>query len=234
MAAIFLFSICAIMIELFGASKLHKLRKFSFYILRLILDIVSPVLIIPTSSLFGISIRNLVLFKDKLNWIYLFCGLIMYIIFIIYTYISLTILTHSTCITKTLLSTFNLKLPLFLPIISSLFVIFQCVFSLFNFWAMLIVHLTHMAISIFVFLPMIYLIFHTKLANIIFIGVTLSTWLNDIIFLALHIISPPIEENKSNFHFFYISGPCNSINFSCFVDCCIILLCNNSIHENFE
>lgn len=36
MAAIFAFSIAAIMVELFGSSRLHRLRKVSFYFLRLI------------------------------------------------------------------------------------------------------------------------------------------------------------------------------------------------------
>lgn len=204
MAAIFAFSIAAIMVELFGSSRLHRLRKVSFYFLRLILDIISPIMVIPTASLFGISIRNLVLFKDKINWIYLFCSLIMYVIYVIYLYVC------SFCITKTLLCTFNLRIPLLLPIVSSLFVISQCIFSLFNYWAMTIVQLSHAVISFIVFLPMIYLIFHTKIANIIFIGVTMSTWFNDIIFVILHYISPPADKIDGNiqskFHFYYITG----------------------------
>lgn len=207
---IFVISLFNILIQKFGLTKLHMLRKINFYIVRFIIDIISPIMIIPTSALIGISIRNLVLSNDKLNWIYLICGFIMYIVFLLYMYISLTIMNQSTCISMNLLSSFTIKLPLLFPAIASFFVILQCIFSLFNYWAMVIIQLSHIAICILTFYQLIYLIFHLKIANIIFIGVILSTCFNDIIFTTLHFIQPPSKNDTDSIHkklyFFYISG----------------------------
>lgn len=92
LCAVFAFSIFAISSEQLGAFKLHALRKMSYYTLRLGFTILSPTILIPISAYFGCSIRNLGLNGSSLNWIFLFLGLIMYIIFIIYSYIGIMVL----------------------------------------------------------------------------------------------------------------------------------------------
>ena len=210
MIIIFAISLFNLSVQMFGLHRLHLLRKINFYLIRFIIDIISPIMIIPTSAFVGISIRNLVISNDKLNWIYLICGIIMYTIFLIYFYISLILLNQSTCISMTLFSSFNIRIPLFLPVISSFFVILQCIFSLFSYWAMVIVQFSHIAICVFAFYSLIYLIFHTKIANIVFTSVVLSTCFNDIIFVLLHYIPSPLKSYDDSIHekinFYYISG----------------------------
>ena len=182
LCATFAFSIFAISSEVLGAFRLHTLRKISYYTLRLGFTILSPTMLIPISGLFGVSIRNLGLNGSNINWIFMFLSLIMYIIFIIYSYIGIIVLNQSTCITKTTLSSFDIKIPLLLEIICSFSVISQSIFSLFSGWAIVIVQLSHIAVGIIAFRKMFYLVFHSKMANIMIIGVTISTWINDIIF----------------------------------------------------
>lgn len=210
LCGVFVFSIFAISFETLGAFRLNTLRKISYYTLRLGFTIASPAMLIPISAFFGISIRNLSLGGPKTNWIYLFLGIIMYVIFIVYSYVGLMVLNQSTCITKTALSSFDIKIPLLIAVICSISVIFQCIFSLFSHWAMVVVQLSHIVISIVAFKDMRYLIFHSKFANVLFIGVTISTWLNDVIFSVLHFIPPPSESNNGITHtkiyFFYMTG----------------------------
>lgn len=209
-ASFFAFSVFLMIFEKFGISH-HKIRKLIYHIIRFAIDIVSPVMLIPTGAVFGTSIRNLFLKGDKLNWIYLFVSFILYFVFLLYTYIGFTILNQSTCIVITPFSSFCIKLSIFLPIVCSLFLVFQCICSLFQYWALVIVQLSHLVVSVIVFYPMCYLYFHHKFANIFFNGVTLSTWLNDINFTILFFISPP-SKNVNNdavsdkLHFYYLIG----------------------------
>ncbi|KAK8833926.1 hypothetical protein M9Y10_005815 [Tritrichomonas musculus] len=200
---IFIISTIVILIVIFGSSRHHKLRKFLFLVVRVIIDIISPVMVIPLSSIIGNSIRNLVLSSNKANWAYLFIGLIIYIIFLVYTFVGYMLLNSSNCISMTLLSSFNIKLVLFLPTISSIFVILQCVFSLFDGWAMIIVQLTHILVGVFIFYQMYYLVFHSEVGNVIFIGVTLSTWINDIGYTILYFIPTPKSNGNNGF---YLAG----------------------------
>ena len=208
LCATFAFSIFAISSEVLGAFRLHTLRKISYYTLRLGFTILSPTMLIPISGLFGVSIRNLGLNGSNINWIFMFLSLIMYIIFIIYSYIGIIVLNQSTCITKTTLSSFDIKIPLLLEIICSFSVISQSIFSLFSGWAIVIVQLSHIAVGIIAFRKMFYLVFHSKMANIMIIGVTISTWINDIIFSILYFIPQPSNNNSksSSFHIYYYLG----------------------------
>lgn len=75
---------------------------------------------------------------------------------------------------------------------------------------MIIVQLSHIFVSAIAFWKMFYLGFHSKMANIMIIGVTISTWINDIIFSILYFISQPSNNNgkssNSNFHIYYYLG----------------------------
>ncbi|KAK8835915.1 hypothetical protein M9Y10_040294 [Tritrichomonas musculus] len=208
--AFLVISVLIIIIEFFGASHYHKTMKLVFHIFRFMLDIISPIMVIPASAVIGLSIRNLILNGNKLNWVYLFVGLILLVIYLLYSYISLMLLNQSTCLIVTPFSSFNIKLSLFFVSVCSLFLLFQCIFSLFHYWAMVIVQLSHLVVSIISFYPMCYLQFHSKYANIFFNGITLSTWVNDVIFAILYFI-PPVSAKSGNvdsnkLHFYYMCG----------------------------
>lgn len=204
--AIFIVATFFILLEIFGNISHHKIKKISFLIVRFIINIISPVMLIPLSAIVGNSIRNLVLTNDTINWIYLFLGIIFYFCFLIYSYVGFMISNGSTVISLTLFSSFDIKIPLFLPVINSFFVFLQCIFSLFNGWAMVIVQISHIFVCIYVFYSVIFMIFHTEVANAVFIGVILSTIFNDITFSILYFVSKPSNIDESKVCLFDFAG----------------------------
>ncbi|KAK8841640.1 hypothetical protein M9Y10_026580 [Tritrichomonas musculus] len=206
--AAFVFSIISVSSEILGAFRLNKLKIFSFYTLRIGFAVASHAMNIPIGAFFGAAVRNIVLSGGKLNWFYMFVSFLMYFVSMSYIYLGFMLMNQSTTISKGPFSSFSLKIPFFLLITCSSTVIFQCIFSLFNTWAMIIVQLAHIAIGAVSMKNVIYLVFHSKFANIVFIGVLLSTWINDLIFFILHFVKPPPNDGlvHSGVHFFYIAG----------------------------
>ncbi|OHT16384.1 hypothetical protein TRFO_13243 [Tritrichomonas foetus] len=168
--------------------KNHRLIKWTLTPFKFIFDIISPIMIYPTCAIVGNSIRYLVLTKDKMNWIYLIVGLIMFIYFFALNYFGFSLYAHSTIFIKSPLSCFDLRALKMMPFVNSAFLFFAFIFSLFDSWAMIIVQIAHIAIGLICYYSIIYLPFHTEIGNILFLSVNCAGFINDIIMIILHFL----------------------------------------------
>ena len=208
---IFCYSLLSIGAEMLGAFRLHTVKKLSFYNLRLGFTLMAPLLLLPIAAFFGVAIRNLALGGSKISILYLFFGGLMFFICTVYSYVGQIFLNQSTNFQITCLSSFSMKIPLLLPVVSSFTILLQGVFSFFDNWTTIIIQIAHIVIGAFFLSQVVYMVYHSKLGNIMLIGIILTTWFNDIIFIFLYFMTPPSKYNDDKsvhdgFVFYYSAG----------------------------
>lgn len=162
-------------------------------------------MLLPIAAFFGTAIRNLALGSSKLNIFYLFFGGALYFICMAYSYLGQIFLNQSTNFSINCLSSFSMKIPILLPAVYSTTIICECILSIFDNWTTIIIQLAHIVVSGFALYQVVYLVYHSKLGNVLIIGIILTTWFNDLIFVFLYFIEPP-SKNTDGFSFYYAAG----------------------------
>ncbi|OHT02935.1 hypothetical protein TRFO_29808 [Tritrichomonas foetus] len=184
------FALCTILFlfEMIHYFRNHRLISWTLYPLRFCLEIVTPIMLHPSAAIFGSAIYQIAKTKEKMNILYAIIGCIMYILFVVYYYFGISLISSSTCINLTHMSTKDYKIATYLPITNSLFVALIFIFALFDDWVVIILQLSHAILVTFFFIPALYLPFDTKIGNTVYLSVSTTIWLSDIIMTALYFI----------------------------------------------
>lgn len=170
--------------QVFFYVKNRRFFKWGLFTARFFIECLTPILTYISSVSFNASLYFLIQTKKLFYWAYIIVSFMLFIyFFIVFIYGNATIM-HSSCITFTAFSAFDMTMPTCILSINCLANLFSNIFYGFPLYTLVIFIIVHLISFVFVYYILyITLPYHHKRTNIIHSSVVSTEILTDICFI---------------------------------------------------
>ncbi|KAK8857945.1 hypothetical protein M9Y10_013044 [Tritrichomonas musculus] len=167
----------------------HRFHEWSLYLMKIVTDGLSILLILPSASLFGSCLMILIdhnhieTGSTSIFWLFLILSAVALIVFNLMFYYSYSLQCHSVYLHVHSYSSFDPKPACMSFIIGSAFVIVQYFFTIFPEWCLVVAQIIHLLLMGYTCYNLRFLTFHYDLGNVILASTFSASAFNDIIMI---------------------------------------------------
>ncbi|OHT12376.1 Adenylate and Guanylate cyclase catalytic domain containing protein [Tritrichomonas foetus] len=200
---------------LFIATFYHLRRrymKWTLYPTRVIIEIIAPIFLHPSTAAAGSALLTLMNTKTALSWVFFVIGVIIYVCFLFIFLTGYSFMCNSAILVTTLYTAFDPTFMKIMSITSSLMVFLSFLFYNFEGWVTNILQIVHFAIFLYLFIQVFQIKFHSKVGNYLVFSFVLTSLLCDLLLLICNLAPTilfgmiPIFVSIIAFVLFYVIG----------------------------
>lgn len=178
----------------------HRFHNWSLYLMKILAESVSLILILPSASLIGSCFIILIDYNKveeseghstTIFWLFLIFAIISMIGFQVIFQYGYYLQCHSVYLTTYSYSSYDPKPISDALIVSELTVILQYLFTIFPNWCLIVVQVLHILMICLICFKLRYHPFHIDVSNYLFFGIFVASGANDVLMIVANFVKFP-------------------------------------------